>query len=92
MPLSVIKTHFRTGLAFLLFSVVMSQTSFAQAGLTAEQVMTERPAAQSALANGDRVEALRRIENVVRAMPDNLSARFFPCPVASGDGAWCRNP
>ena len=93
MPLSVIKTHFRTGLAFLLFSVAMSQTSFAQAGLTAEQVMTERSAAQSALANGDRVEALRRIENVVRAMPDNLSARFFRAQllVAMGRGAEIRD-
>ena len=71
----------------------MSQTSFAQAGLTAEQVMTERSAAQGALANGDRVEALRRIENVVRAMPDNLSARFFRAQllVAMGRGAEIRD-
>ena len=93
MPLSVIKTHFRTGLAFLLFSVAMSQTGFAQAALTAEQVMAERSAAQSALANGDRVEALRRIEIVVRAIPDDLSARFFRAQllVAMGRGAEIRD-
>ena len=40
-------------------------------------IKTERRAAQQALASGNRVEALRRIEIVVRADPSDLSARFF---------------
>ena len=93
MPLSVIKTFIRTGLALLLFSVAMSQTSFAQTGLTAEQVIKERSAAQRALAEGDRVEALRRIEIVVRATPGDLSARFFRAQllVAMGRGEEIRD-
>ena len=93
MPLSILKTWIRTGLAFLLFSVSMSQISLAQTGLTAEQVMTERTAAQRALADGDRVEALRRIENVVRAIPNDLSGRFFRAQllVAMGRGEEIRD-
>tara|TARA_B110000977_G_scaffold176306_1_gene231839 strand:- start:322 stop:585 length:264 start_codon:yes stop_codon:yes gene_type:complete len=70
-----------------VFAAFLPQISFAQsnagssikvvAGPSAEQIAAERNTAQQAFASGDRPEALRRIENVLRVQPGDLSARFF---------------
>ena len=66
------------GLIGLLIAGVAPLQAVAQSATPDDTVIkTERRAAQQALASGNRVEALRRIEIVVRADPSDLSARFF---------------
>ena len=57
--------------------VAMPASATAQALQPNAVIAAERAAAQDALAAGNRQEALRRIENVLRFKPSDLSARFF---------------
>jgi len=61
----------------LFMMAAMPASATAQALQPNAVIAAERAAAQDALAAGNRQEALRRIENVLRFKPSDLSARFF---------------
>jgi len=78
MSHNVARYSLKYGLIGLFLAVAAPLQAAAQSAPSDDTVInTERRAAQQALASGNRVEALRRIEIVVRADPSDLSARFF---------------
>lgn len=62
---------------FIIFDAGYSNSVMAQETVSDEQVQTTREAAQKALAEDRKEDALDLISQVVIARPTDLSARFF---------------